>query len=178
MSKRKIEKWQIFKNLWAGYECFFVAQYLGPNLIEGYRVHNANKRWEIQKAEFYRQDLEYDAEHFPVVGKCNLNAILKVAIMRELGICERGMTNLEHIKSMGVDALAEFLDEIAYGNAPWSELFANAFCKSCPTETVKAEGYKEPLELCECDFVDGKCPHGDSLRWWLKQEREAEANEA
>ena len=73
------------------------------------------------------------------------------------------MTNLEYIRSSSEEELAAFLDDIAYGSAPWSEKFSEAFCKSCPTETVRAEGYAKPLELCECDFVDGKCPHGDSL---------------
>jgi hypothetical protein len=66
--------------------------------------------------------------------------------------------------------LADFLCSIAYaGNTPWSEPFATKFCKSCPTIKAAIKKTGETMDLKECDFVDGVCPHGSDAVWWLRQ---------
>lgn len=78
---------------------------------------------------------------------------------------------------MRYEELAEFLSSIAYGReTPWSELFAEKFCKSCPETKCEIPDYLNPLFLHECDFTDGKCPHGSDLVWWLQQLAEVSAD--
>ena len=67
--------------------------------------------------------------------------------------------------------LAKTLSKFTYGgHEPWSKPFHEKFCKSCPTITAKPEGYHKEYDFHECDFVDGECPHGDMIEWWLNQE--------
>ena len=79
-------------------------------------------------------------------------------------------TNADSIRAMTDEELAELLSSIAYDReTPWSEPFDKKFCKSCPTITCTVEGYHHPMDLNECDFTDGKCPHGSDIIWWLQQ---------
>lgn len=91
--------------------------------------------------------------------------------------CREPMTNADRIRAISYEELAEFLSSIAYGReTPWSEPFDEKFCKSCPTTTCTVEGYHHPMDLHECDFTDGKCPHGSDIVWWLQQPAEDIAN--
>ena len=84
-------------------------------------------------------------------------------------------TNAERINAMTIEEKAEFLSSIAYGReTPWCEQFAEKFCKACPVTKVDITEYLNPLFLHECDFTDGKCPHGSDIVWWLKQPSEEE----
>ena len=86
-------------------------------------------------------------------------------------------TNADRINAMIIDEKAEFLSRIAYGReTPWSEPFAEKFCKSCPETKCEIPDYLNPLFLHECDFTDGKCPHGSDIVWWLQQPAENSAN--
>ena len=92
--------------------------------------------------------------------------------------CREPMTNADRIRAISYEELAEFLSSIAYGReTPWSEPFDEKFCKSCPTTTCTVEGYHHPMDLHECDFTDGKCPHGSDIVWWLQQPTEDCAND-
>ena len=94
-----------------------------------------------------------------------------------IGSHEIQMTNADRINAMTIEEKAEFLSSIAYGReTPWCEQFAEKFCKSCPTTTCTVEGYNHPMNLHECDFTDGKCPHGEDIVWWLQQPMEDGAN--
>ena len=82
------------------------------------------------------------------------------------------ITNADRIRAMTDEELAEFLSSIAYGReTPWSEPFARRLCDSCPTVHVTYESGIED-DFHECDFVDGKCPHGSDIVWWLQQPAE------
>ena len=71
---------------------------------------------------------------------------------------------------MSDEELAKFLDGLAFSReTPWSDLFARKFCDNCPTVRCVVEGYRQEMEFNECDFADGKCPHGDDVLWWLKE---------
>ena len=79
------------------------------------------------------------------------------------------MTNADHINSMTIEEKADFLYSIAYDReTPWSEPFARRMCDSCQTVHVTYESGIED-DLNECDFVDGECPHGCDIVWWLQQ---------
>ena len=85
-------------------------------------------------------------------------------------------TNADRINAMSIEEKADFLSEIAYGReTPWSEPFAEKFCKSCPVTKCEIPYYLNHLFLHECDFTDGKCPHGSDIVWWLQQPAEEEA---
>ena len=87
------------------------------------------------------------------------------------------MTNADRINAMSIEEKADFLSEIAYGReTPWSEPFAEKFCKSCPVTKCEIPDYLNPLFLHECDFTDGKCPHGSDIVWWLQQPAEGDGN--
>ena len=80
------------------------------------------------------------------------------------------MTNGDRIRAMSDEELAKFLDGLAFSReTPWSDLFARKFCDNCPTVRCVVEGYRQEMEFNECDFADGKCPHGDDVLWWLKE---------
>lgn len=86
------------------------------------------------------------------------------------------LSNGERIRRMTDEELAEFLSRIAYaGKEPWSEPFARLFCDQCPEpEYTLGDGRK--LRLHECDFSDGKCPHGNDIIWWLNQQAAEEGD--
>ena len=70
---------------------------------------------------------------------------------------------------MTADELADFLSKIAYARyTPWSKQFSDKFCKTCKRITGTLEDGSQ-IELTECDFSDGVCPHGGDLVWWLNQ---------
>lgn len=83
------------------------------------------------------------------------------------------MTNADRIRAMSDEELEDFLIRIE-GEQPWSTQFSEKFCDNCPTTTCTVEGYGHPIELSECDFIDGKCPHGIDIVWWLQQPAEEE----
>lgn len=85
-------------------------------------------------------------------------------------------TNADRIRAMSDKELADFLPSIAFeGDMLWADQFIEKLCKSCPTITCTVYGDHCQVELKECDFVDGKCPHGSEVMWWLQQPAE-EAN--
>lgn len=85
------------------------------------------------------------------------------------------MTRADRIRSMSDEKLAEFLSGIAYGRkTPWSKVFEKKFCKNCPVMKCEISGHLNPMFLHECEFDDGKCPHGSDVEWWLRQPAEEE----
>ena len=86
-------------------------------------------------------------------------------------------TNSDRIRSMSDEKLADFLSSIAFeGDMLWADSFIEKLCKSCPTTVGTIDGYKS-MDLHECDFEDGKCPHGSEVMWWLKQPAEEDDND-
>lgn len=80
-------------------------------------------------------------------------------------------TNADRIRSMSDEALADFLCELAYtGKEPWSEPFSIALCHKCPTVKGRYCDTGQSGEWHECEFDDGKCPHGSDVMWWLRKE--------
>lgn len=72
----------IYKNLWAGYDCYFVPTHTDKSKARGYRVHNAYGKWKVDKAWFAKETVE-DAEHFPKVGEIDLNKIIIENVLKE-----------------------------------------------------------------------------------------------
>ena len=108
-------------------------------------------------------------------GRCGLKgnyAYRHGCFGEDMCICREPMTNADRINFMTIEEKADFLSSIAYGReTPWSEPFARRLCDSCPTVHGTYESGVED-DFHECDFVDGKCPHGSDIVWWLQQPAE------
>lgn len=90
---------------------------------------------------------------------------------------KRKQTNGDRIRAMSDEELAKFLKSLAFGReTPWADPFARKLCDNCPTIICVAKETGEEMELHECDFEDGECPHGDDILWWLKEPVEEEEN--
>lgn len=82
-------------------------------------------------------------------------------------------SNADRIRVMSDEELANFLLNLAYaGSDPWAELFARKFCDNCPTVECRIQETGQTMYCHECDFADGKCPHGTDVTWWLQQPAE------
>lgn len=68
---------KIYKNLWAGYDCYFVkigsawSSKNEPAKTKVLLVKNWQNKWDIDFGTFYSRDLK-DTEHFPIVGEIDL----------------------------------------------------------------------------------------------------------
>lgn len=82
-------------------------------------------------------------------------------------INEKPQTVEEYLRIAPREELIAFLNDFCVETHTGP--FGKAFCKKCPTTEGKVEGKLIPLKLHECDFIDGVCPYGDSLEWWLNQ---------
>ena len=79
------------------------------------------------------------------------------------------MTNYERIKNMSIEEMAEFLRNTDFlDDTPWREFYGE-FCETCHSEEYLLNDGRK-MRLHECDFEDGKCPHGSCFIWWLNQE--------
>lgn len=126
------------------------------------RTYNCLKRARIDTVEQLKMLSDTDLSQIRNLGqKCAEEICQKVGRVPP--------TNAERIRAMSDEELADFLCSIAYtGNTPWSEPFARKFCDNCPDpEYTLDDGRK--MNLHECDFVDGKCPHRSDCVWWLQQ---------
>lgn len=110
---------------------------------------------------------EYPCVHYEkkMCKKFSKNGFTSFCVM---GPCPHETpSNADRIRAMSDEELADFLDSAE--KTPWSKSFVDTCCKNCPTTTCTVKGYDHQLELNECDFVDGKCPHGRDVEWWLRQ---------
>lgn len=72
----------IYKNTWAGYDCYFVHTHTDKSRACGYRVHNACGKWKADKVRFSKATIE-DTERFPKVGEIDLNKIIIENVLKE-----------------------------------------------------------------------------------------------
>lgn len=160
---------------------------MNDDLIRRSSVKEELKSWAIciNHPQFYKVE---DADHVidtipaveavsrPVVDQIRWERDVAIEQLKQHGIPFCGtapITNADRLGTMTIEEKAEFLSSIAYaGKTPWCEAFEAKFCKSCPTATCTIEGLNHPMELHECDFTGGKCPHGRDIVWWLQQPAE------
>lgn len=73
----------IHKNLWAGYETYFVRMGSSGRYATGISVVNVDGDWRVEfNAKYYASDLRHDKEHFPVVGSVDIKRIVKDAVLK------------------------------------------------------------------------------------------------
>lgn len=100
---------KIYKNLWAGYDCYFIKTHQSGQYAYGYMIHNAYGSWDIKSAKYYLSDIKKDREHFPIVGNISLKDLVIKTALKEVGIepskdgklmeSKESMTNGEKIQS-------------------------------------------------------------------------------
>lgn len=145
------------------------------------RILIRRKRASVEQAlEFFCQSIQdldeiatevrdEDKSEIRAMQACHMTAIDALLEQHEQENPKQ-MTNADILGTMTIEEKAEFLSSISYaGKTPWCDAFEAKFCKSCPTETCTIEGHNHPMELHECDFTGGKCPHGSDIVWWLQQ---------
>ena len=106
------------------------------------------------------------------------------------------MTNFEHLKSMSIEELAEWLDMYGqYDNSPWSTWFSETYCDKCESikckyvDAEKTLGFTPYLfgsysgdlfcAYCElekkCKFfpdLDNTPDNLETIKMWLTREKE------
>ena len=71
----------IYKNLWAGYDCYFVRMSSNGRVDTGISVHNAYGDWRVKyMSQFYSHDIK-NTEHFPIVGKIDIDQSIISAVL-------------------------------------------------------------------------------------------------
>ena len=76
----------VYKNNWAGYETYFIRMGNSGQYAKGIALRNFNGKWKVDfHATFYRSDLRNDREHFPIVGRLNLEKLILEAAWKMLG---------------------------------------------------------------------------------------------
>ena len=75
----------VYKNLWAGHETYFIRLGSSGRYAVGIGVVNIKGEWKVNRnARYYASDLRNDREHFPIVGNVDLNSMIIEAIKREV----------------------------------------------------------------------------------------------
>ena len=130
-----------------------------------------NWRAAMEKLAAYEDTGLEPGEIEAVAGMASENCAKTAAAIDRLLADEKiAETRADRIRAMSDEALADLIEKFAYsGETPWCDAFAKEFCDNCPETVVKVNGYSNLLRLHECDFVDGKCPHGVNIMWWLQQ---------
>lgn len=71
----------IYKNLWAGYDYYFIPMHNDGRMATGIKVHNAYGDWRVAyNTQFYAQDVK-DSAHFQVVGKIDIDQSIISAVL-------------------------------------------------------------------------------------------------
>jgi len=95
------------------------------------------------------------------------------------------MTNLERLRSINIDDLAEWLDEYgAFDGSLWIQWWDNKYCKNCESIMVKWPDSIDPETLHECAYceIEGNCrffpeitevpDNKNIIKLWLESEIE------
>lgn len=78
--KRTLKRGDILLNLWAGWQTMFVYLKTSGTLAHGVTLVKFYGKYKIQKASFYRSDLN-DEKNFPLVGHIDVMEMWKTAIL-------------------------------------------------------------------------------------------------
>ncbi len=67
----------VYKNLWAGYETYFIRMSNSGQYACGIGVINVNGDWRVKwNMKYYASDLRHDTEHFPIVARVDLSKMI------------------------------------------------------------------------------------------------------
>lgn len=75
----------IYKNLWAGYETYFIRMANSGRYAKGIGIAHVEGRWKVEyNAAYYASDLRHDTEHFPIVGRIDLDSLIINGILQNI----------------------------------------------------------------------------------------------
>ena len=84
---KRLVKGTVFRNMWAGYESYFVYESCSKigkeDVATGYGLIrlNENDNWKLDRnIMYYKNDL-YDNIHFPIVGNINIDKLIMDALL-------------------------------------------------------------------------------------------------
>ena len=93
-------------------------------------------------------------------------------------------SNVEMLKAMSVEQLAEWLDDNGmWDNSPWSKYFDEKYCQQCESVKAMMEGYfgNRECEFAYCE-LENKCRYFENhkdvpdckeiIKMWLESETE------
>ena len=83
---RKLKRGQIFLNLWAGWQTFFVYFRTSGRYCYGVQIVKVNGKYTVQNSQYYKQDLKNDEEHFPLVGSMDIEAMWLSRVLKRLSV--------------------------------------------------------------------------------------------
>ena len=82
--RRVLHRGDIFLNKWAGWMTLFVYFRTSGRYCYGVSITNVEGKYAIRNAQYYKEDIMYDAEHFPIVGKVNINEMWISAVFENI----------------------------------------------------------------------------------------------
>lgn len=91
MEKRTLHRGDIFLNRWAGWMTLFIYFRTSGRYCYGVSITNVEKKHIIKNAQYYKESIVYDTEHFPLVGKININDMWIQAVLA--GIPDKSFIN-------------------------------------------------------------------------------------
>jgi len=75
-------KCKIFKNLWAGYETYFIRMRTSEKYTTGIKIVKANNGWKVaHSTRFYTSDIKNDHVHFPIVGEIDIDKLILDSVL-------------------------------------------------------------------------------------------------
>ena len=86
------------------------------------------------------------------------------------------MNNFEHLQTMPIDQLVEFLDTNGHHDAIWWKWFEEKYCDNCELETVYVDDPNcEFIWKTECEFA--YCAVHDKCRFFQDMDQEPDNKE-
>ena len=83
---RKLKRGQIFLNLWAGWQSLFVYLRTQKDLCYGVGITKVNGKYKVRNVQYYKHDLQNDAEHFPLMGEIDINEMWLSTVLENISL--------------------------------------------------------------------------------------------
>lgn len=83
-SPRTLHRGDIFLNKYAGWRSLFVYINTSGRYANGVSLVRAQDKNIVQKTQYYKEDLRYDIDAFPLVGHINIQQMWENSVMENL----------------------------------------------------------------------------------------------
>lgn len=71
-TRRVLKRGQIFLNRWAGWQTIFIYLRSDARNCHGIAITKCKSKYGVRLASYSKSDIQYDAEHFPCIGKMDI----------------------------------------------------------------------------------------------------------
>ena len=89
MEKRTLHRGDIFLNRWAGWQTLFVYFRTSGRFCYGVSITKVFGKYKVESAQYYKEDISYDTEYFPLIGNININDMWLNAVFGGITDMER-----------------------------------------------------------------------------------------